>query len=320
MIEVGKIAYVFGKKTALKDATLKVANGRIYGIFGLAGAGKSTLLSLMAGARDLQTGTVRINGFDLQREPVSAKRCLGYCPQGAEAYPDMTVYELLDFVADVSGVQDNRRYIQIHEWMEFFDLEKLRNRRIAKLTPFQLLRLKLTRAVVGGAEIILLDEPADGLSDSNINSMKKMIVALKKKGKTVFLATSRAEDALELSDELALLRDGVLSELAPPSEWLEGCSLLLRADGEKNAVLETLSGLDGLISCQPLGRDADRGLLFRIRAVNEERGNAIVSALEARGLTCSVEVEDLDDTLAALRADLVDPMIEEAKAGEEESV
>ena len=215
MIEVGKITYGYGGKTVLKDASLKVANGRIYGIFGLAGSGKSTLLSLMAGARDLQEGVVRINGFDLQSEPVSAKRCLGYCPQTADTYPDMTVYELLDFVAEVNAVRDNRRYVQIHEWMQFFDLEKLRNRRISKLTPFQLLRLKLTRAVVGGAEILLLDEPGEGLSDSNIVSMRKMILALKKKGKTVFLATARADDAVELSDELALLRDGVLSELAP---------------------------------------------------------------------------------------------------------
>ena len=320
MIEVGKIAYGYGGKTVLKDASLKVANGRIYGIFGLAGSGKSTLLSLMAGARDLQEGVVRINGFDLQSEPVSAKRCLGYCPQTADTYPDMTVYELLDFVAEVNAVRDNRRYVQIHEWMQFFDLEKLRNRRISKLTPFQLLRLKLTRAVVGGAEILLLDEPGEGLSDSNIVSMRKMILALKKKGKTVFLATARAEDAVELSDELALLRDGVLSELAPTAEWLESCSLTLRVAGEKQTVLSLLSEIDGLVACQPLGKDGDGALIFRIRAVASDRRETIVAALEANGLECSAEEEEEDDTLAALRAACdVSEMQEEADVGEEEN-
>ena len=320
MIEVSKVSYGYGRASVLKDVNLKLTNGRIYGIFGLESSGKSTLLSLMAGARELQTGNVRINGFDLQREPVSAKRCLGYCPQTAEIYPDMTVYELLDFVAEVNAVRDNRRYVQIHEWMQFFDLEKLRNRRISKLTPFQLLRLKLTRAVVGGAEILLLDEPGEGLSDSNIVSMKKMILALKKKGKTVFLATSRAEDAAELSDELALLRDGVLSELAPTAEWLESCSLTLRVAGEKQTVLSLLSEIDGLISCQPMGKDEDGALAFRIRAVASDRRETIVAALEANGLECSAEEEEEDDTLAALRAacDASEPQ-KETDVGEEEN-
>ena len=301
MIEVSKVSYGYGRTSVLKDVNLKLANGRIYGIFGLESSGKSSLLSLMAGARALQSGTVRINGFDLQKEPVSAKRCLGYCPQTAEIYPDMTVYELLDFVAEVNAVRDNRRYVQIHEWMQFFDLEKLRNRRISKLTPFQLLRLKLTRAVVGGAEILLLDEPSEGLSDSNIVSMKKMILALKKKGKTVFLATSRAEDAAELSDELALLRDGALSEFAPTAEWMESCSLMLRVMGERQTVLEILSEIEGLVACQPLGKDEDGALMFRIRAAASDRADAIASALRSNGLEGSVEEEESDDTLAALR-------------------
>ena len=301
MIEVSKVTYQYGKEPVIKDATLKVTNGKIYGIFGLEGSGKSLLLSLMAGARDLQTGMVRINGFDLQREPVSAKRCIGYCPQTAQTYPDMTVYELLDFVAEVHALRDNRRYVQVHEWMQFFDLEKLRNRRISKLTPFQLLRLKLTRAVVGGAEILLLDEPGEGLSEANIVSMRKMILALKKKGKTVFLAPSRAADAVELSAALARLQNGALSEFAPVEEWMKGCSLMLRVMGERQTALDILSEIDGLESCQPLGKDEDGALKLRIRAISSDRAEAIESALSTNGLECSVEIEEADDTLAALR-------------------
>ena len=147
-----------------------------------------------------------------------------------------------------------------------------------------------------------------------------MILALKKKGKTVFLATARADDAVELSDELALLRDGVLSELAPTAEWLESCSLTLRVAGEKQTVLSLLSEIDGLVACQPLGKDGDGALIFRIRAVASDRRETIVAALEANGLECSAEEEEEDDTLAVLRAACdVSEMQEEADAREEEN-
>ena len=307
MIEIGKISYGYGPgKPVLKDVSLKAANGRIYGIFGLEGSGKSTLLSLMAGARDLQEGVVRINGFDLRQESVSAKRCLGYCPQDVSFYPDMTVYELLEFLSDVKSVQDDRKYIQVHQWMEFFDLEKLRNQKISGLTPFRMLRLKLAQAVVGGSEILLLDEPSTDLTDVNIQSMKKMIRALNKRGKTVFLATSRAEDVLDLADEIALLHDGVLSAFAPANEWLEGCSLMLRTKGDRSTVLRLLSEMEGLISCQALGRGEGDAFHFRIRAASEDRADAVLSLMRANGMEAAVAVEDADEALAALRRDCLD--------------
>ena len=321
MIEVGKVTYAYRrKKPVLKDVSLKVPNGKIYGIFGLAESGKSTLLSLMAGARELQEGVIRINGLDLQQEAIPAKRCLGYCPQEIFFYSDMTVYELLDFVAEANAVGEKLRYLQIHEWMEFFDLERLRNRTISDLTYFQLLRLKLTQAVIGDSEILLLDEPAEGLSDSNIQSMKKMIRALKKKGKTIFLATERADDVLELADEIALLREGSLSEFAPAEEWISGCTFVLSTDGERASVLEVLSEMEGLTSCQPLGRDSEGRQCFRICAETEAHGDAVLAALREKDWLATVELEPCDETLMALRAAVIYPEEEsQNEMGEEEN-
>ena len=302
MIEVGGIAYAYGEVPVLKGASMKVTNGKIYGIFGLEQAGKSTLLSLMAGARDLQEGVVRINGFDLQTEPVSAKRCMGYCPQDAVFFPEMTVYELLDFVADAKAVQSRRRFIQIHEWMEEYGLKKLRNRRISKLTPFQIFRLKLVQALVGGGEILLLDEPTARLSPKHTKTAREMIRGLKEKGKTVFLATSCAEEILELADEVSLLRDGSLSAFAPVGEWLGGCTLLLRASGERATVLELLSGLDGLVSCQPMRRDEDGMTAFRIRVMGMDKADEIQNVMRSNEMEATVEQEPCDETEAALRS------------------
>lgn len=301
MIELGKVTYACKGKHVLQNVSLKVTNGKIYGIFGLKDSGKSTLLSLMAGARELQTGVVRINGFDMRREPVSAKRCVGYCPQDAVFYPDMTVYELLDFSASVRGVREERRFVQIHEWMEFYGLDTLKDTFIGNLKPLDLFRLKLVQALVGGAEIFLLDSPTEELSASDAEIARKMIGELKNNGKTVFLASSDPNDLLEISDEIMLLRNGELAAPAPVSEWLSGCDVLLRVQGEKPAVLELLSEVADLVSCQPLTTDKDGFLVFRIHGSNDGCVAVLQNKLSANGLECSVDVEPCDETVAALR-------------------
>ena len=218
MIEVGGLTYAYRGKTVLKNASMRVGNGKIYVIFGLKKSGKSTLLSLMAGARELQSGVVRINGFDLLKESVSAKKCLGYCPQGTAFYPSMTVYELLDFVAQAKAVREDQRFIRVHELMESYGLEELKDRRIAALDAMELFRLGLAQALVGGSEILLLDNPIKGLSYTDAAQARLLIRALTEKGKTVFFATASAREALELADEIFLLRAGRLSAPAAKDE------------------------------------------------------------------------------------------------------
>ena len=312
MIEIGKVTYAYRSGTALREASFKVNNGRIYGIFGLKGSGKSTLLSLLAGARELQEGYVRINGFDLQREAAAAKKCMGYCPAEAEFYPSMTVYELLDFTARIKGVREDRRFIQVHEWMEKYELDTVRDWRIARLSPMQLFRLKLAQALVGGAEILLLDSPTEGLDFPDVGAAREMIAELKALGKTVFFATDSPREALELADELMLLREGTLSAPAPTAEVLEGCSLMLRVSegGDRESktahdlrgrVLELLSSLEGLVSCRPLPEE-EGCLRFLLRAEREELSDAVEAMLTERGLNASVSMEALDETEEALRS------------------
>lgn len=235
MIEVGSLTYAYRGKKVLKNASMRVGNGKIYVIFGLKKSGKSTLLSLMAGARELQSGVVRINGFDLLKEPVFAKKCLGYCPQDASYYPSMTVYELLNFVARAKAVREDQRFIRVHELMESYGLEELKDRRIAALGAMELFRLSLAQALVGGSEILLLDAPTKELSYTDAAEARRLIRALTEKGKTVFLATASAKEALELADEIFLLRSGKLSEPVAKIELFE--SFKLNALDETEAAL-----------------------------------------------------------------------------------
>ena len=294
MIEVSHLSYAYGSSEVLTNVGFKVNNGKIYGIYGGKGSGKSTLLALLSGALSLQSGKVRINGFDLAREPVPAKRCIGYLPQNIRFYPDMTPYELLDFVAAARAVRDDRRFLHVHEILEFLELGELRNRPLNRLTPVQLRRVGLGQALVGAPEILLLDAPAQGLVASESREIRACIREIAEKGRTVFLATAAPIEILELCHEVCLLNNGVLEAPTPVEELLTGASLLLCVRGDRSGIAEQLSAMGEVLSCRILPaqsagddgavalrlRTAERGITARVVQLLTQAGFEVLRAEE----------------------------------------
>lgn len=302
MIEVSHLSYAYGNRKVLTDVGFKVNNGKIYGIYGSKGAGKSTLLALLAGALSLQSGKIRINGFDIAREPISAKRCIGYLPQDIHFYPSMTPYELLEFVAEVRAVRDDRRFLHIHELLELLELEELRDRPLSRLTPVQLRRLGLGQALVGAPEILLLDTPAEGLIASERREIYTCIREIAQKGKTVFLATATPAEITELCHEVCLLNNGILEAPAPVEELLTGESLLLRVRGSRPEIANLLSTAQKLLSCRILPAEhagEDSTVSLRLRAA--ERGMAVrLTQLLTQAGYEVLQAEELPPTKAEL--------------------
>lgn len=265
MVEIGRIRCRRGGETLLNGLSMKVANGKIYGVFGLPRTGKSTLAAALAGALPTEEGFIRINGFDMEREPLRAKGCLGYLPEGTAFYPNMTVYELLDFVARVKEVREDRRFIHVHELMEQFSLEALRDRRVGSLDGLHRAYLGLAQACVGNPEILILDDPTKGLSADDRRQVREMILELNEKDKTVFLFSSFPAELAVLCHEVMLLENGALTNPAPSEEWMEGELLTLRVEGEREAVLARLSELPQLISCSVVGKD-EAATVYRLRS------------------------------------------------------
>ncbi len=221
MIEVVSLSHAIGGQTVLEDVSFKLPNGHIYGIFGEPGAGKSTLLSLLSGADSATSGCIRINGFDIEKDPIRARRCIGYFPQSVQFYQDMTVFEFLNFVASVKNVREERKFLHVHEIMDLLDLSEIRDRLLSKLAELDLRLIGLAQALIGNPEILILDEPTDGLSLAESTELCETIAAIAEKRKTVFFASSVASDLLSLCEETMLLEDGHLSEPTPTQELLE---------------------------------------------------------------------------------------------------
>ena len=276
MIEVKKASCSYGRGIVLKDVSFKVNNGSVYGIYGAEGSGKSALAAMLAGVLPAREGFVRINGFDVSAEPAAAKKCIGYLPQSMCFYPEMTVYELLSFVAEVKEVRDNRRFIHVHELMEQFSIEHLRSRRVGDLGAMELRRLGMAQACVGDPDILILDDPFSGLKRKRLEEMEELIAEQAEKGRTVFLTSSRPQQLSRLCHEVMLVEEGSVLPPVPTRELLTGVYLQLETVGDRQTVAGLLSGLTGLLSCSGTTPryllKAERDLSIEIRAALHEAG------------------------------------------------
>ena len=291
MIEISNLSYAYKGCPVLDGVSFKVNNGRRYGIYGGSGSGKSTLLALLSGGLPTQSGSIRINGFDMRQEPVSARRCIGYLPQAIGFYRSMTPYELLDFIASARGVQENRRFLHVHETLEFTGMNELRNRPISRLSGAERRRLGVAQTLIGNPEILLLDSPTEGLSTTEARELRGLIREIAGSGKTVFLASSVPSEILELCEDIFLLEDGRLSAPAPAAELLQGVNLLLRVQGDRTGVQQTLAATGDILSCRPVADNQDE-LVFRLRAGRAGLCDAIAQALREAGFAVSEIIEE----------------------------
>ena len=159
MIEISHLKKKYGSHTAVDDLCLTVEPGRIYGFLGQNGAGKSTTLNIITGYLGATGGEVKINGFDILKQPEEAKKHIGYLPEIPPLYMDMSVEEYLIFAAELKGIKKALRRQYIEEAMEMTGITDMRRRLIRSLSKGYRQRVGLSQAILGYPEVIILDEP-----------------------------------------------------------------------------------------------------------------------------------------------------------------
>jgi len=217
LIELRNVSKHYGDTPALEDISAKLQNGRIYAVLGHPGAGKSTLLRLLAGVLDADGGTVKINGFDMRRESVAAKRCIGYLPDEEFGYEDMTVTEYLVFVASARGLSYERAVRRAHDAVELGGLEQDRNRLLSAISASARCRLGIVQSILGKQDILLLDEPFADPNPRRVAEERELLRTIAQ-NKTVFFTTSDVSEAKKLADHVLLLAEGKLILSLPMEE------------------------------------------------------------------------------------------------------
>lgn len=247
MIEVSNLTKKYGKHTAVDHLSFQVEKGQIYGFLGPNGAGKSTTMNIITGYLAATEGTVKINGYDVLKEPEEAKKCIGYLPELPPLYMDMTVGEYLDFVAQLKKVKAKERAEQIAEIMEKTGITDMKGRLIKNLSKGYKQRVGLAQALVGYPEVIILDEPSVGLDPKQIIEMREFIRSLAQEH-TVILSSHILSEVKAVCDHIMIIAHGKLVASDSPEnlqKMMGGSSeLQISVRGREEEVLSALSSLE----------------------------------------------------------------------------
>ena len=175
MIEIRNLTKKYGDHIALDDISLDIEPGQIYGFLGPNGAGKSTTMNIITGYLAPTSGEVKINGYDIYKEPEKAKTCIGYLPEIPPLYPDMTVSEYLHFVAELKGFEKVKINDEVKRVSELVNITDVSDRLINNLSKGYKQRVGLAQSIIGSPPIVILDEPTVGLDPNQIKETRDLI-------------------------------------------------------------------------------------------------------------------------------------------------
>lgn len=215
-IEVTDLSKYWGETKAVDGISFQVEDGEVFGFLGPNGAGKTTTIKMLVGLTKPTSGSARVAGYDVVKEPTEVKRRIGVVPETSNLYDELTVYENLLFVSKLYHVKPGRRDGRIGEIIKMFQLVEYQKRPFRKLSKGLKRRTVLAAALLHGPKIIFLDEPTSGLDVMSARNLRQVISTLSESGVTVFLTTHYIEEAGQLCDRIALLVKGKIIEVESP--------------------------------------------------------------------------------------------------------
>src|SRR4051794_35948037 len=186
MIKVENLVKTFGPKRAVDGISFSVERGEVLGFLGPNGAGKSTSMRMITGFIPPTAGSVTVGGFDMVQNPIPAKRLIGYLPENAPAYTDMTVYGFLGFAAELRGLSGEAKKKAIHRAIEMCFLGSVIHQSIDTLSKGFRHRTCFAQSIIHDPEVLILDEPTDGLDPNQKHEMRSLIKRMGERKAIVF--------------------------------------------------------------------------------------------------------------------------------------
>ena len=238
---------------ALDDISFCVGSG-VFGLLGHNGAGKTTLMKALVTVLSPSTGTIRVCGFDSRKQGNEVRERIGYLPQELAMYPSLSVFDFVNYMAELKGIHDKKAVNEVLEQVEMLEFSK---RKIKQLSGGMKRRVGIAQALIGNPQILVVDEPTAGLDPEERVRFRGLLSRYAREGRTVLLSTHIVEDVHQLCEELAVLRKGRLFYAGTSAALLErvkGKIKLLHLENEnqlvelqkKSVVLQTTYESHGL--------------------------------------------------------------------------
>jgi ABC-2 type transport system ATP-binding protein len=215
MIEISHLTKRYGALTAVDDVSFTVAPGEVLGFLGPNGAGKSTTMKMITGFVTPTAGSVRVCGHDVETSPLAAKACMGYLPEGAPSYAEMTVRSFLDFIADIRGLTGERRASRLDDVVQRLALASVLEQAIETLSKGFKRRVGLAQALLHDPQVLILDEPTDGLDPNQKHEVRSLINAMSK-DKIIIISTHILEEVDAVCNRAIIIANGrILADETP---------------------------------------------------------------------------------------------------------
>jgi ABC-2 type transport system ATP-binding protein len=249
MIQVEGLTKRYGERTAIRDLTFQANKGEIVGFLGPNGAGKTTTMRILTGYMPPSEGRGRVAGFDLLTESLEVRRRVGYLPENVPLYPEMTVMQYLDFMAELRRLP--ARQDRVDEVMELVRIDQRADSYIGNLSKGLRQRVGLAQALLHRPEVLIMDEPMDGFDPQEQIEVKKLIREIGKE-QTIMLSTHILAHAQELCDRIIIIANGrIVAEDTPErlsAQIAGGGRIHLEVDGDGAGLPEALRALPGIVA------------------------------------------------------------------------
>ncbi|MBM7059867.1 ABC transporter ATP-binding protein [Pseudomonas sp. UL073] len=250
MIEIKNLTKRFAQHTAVDNLSFRVQEGEVLGFLGPNGAGKSTTMKMLTGFLAPTSGTASVLGFDIQTQTLKAQRQIGYLPEGAPCYGDMTVRGFLEFIAEVRGFRGAAKRQRVEHAVAQVELDNVLGQSIETLSKGFKRRVGLAQAILHDPKVLILDEPTDGLDPNQKHQVRGLIQSLSK-DKIVIISTHILEEVSAVCSRAVviaqgrLLADGTPFELESRSRYHQAVTLV-GAEALDQAALAALPGVSGV--------------------------------------------------------------------------
>ena len=282
MIEIDGLTKRYGRHTVVDNLSFRCEPGEVLGFLGPNGAGKSTTMKMVTGFVTPNAGSAAVCGHDVQTDALAARRRLGYLPEGAPCYAEMTPATFLDFVADIRGLGDKVRRERMSEVVERLHLDKVLNQSIDTLSKGFKRRVGLAQAILHDPDVLILDEPTDGLDPNQKHEVRELIRSMSAE-KLIVISTHILEEVEAVCSRAVIiaagriLADDTPAKLASGSRYHNAVRLRLEDAAQFDELRSALERLDPVNSVEGQ-REA---LEMTALAANPADGQALWSAVTA---------------------------------------
>lgn len=261
MITIENLTKYYGKNKAVNNISFTINDNEILGFLGPNGAGKSTTMNMIAGFLPMSGGSVSIFGTDITKEPVKAKKNIGYLPEIPPVYPDMKVSEYLSFCAGLKKIPASEKKDEIKRVMTLLGITDVKGKLIRNLSKGYKQRVGFAQALLGNPKFIILDEPTVGLDPNQVIEVRKIIKNLKK-DHTVIFSSHILSEVSEVCDRVIIINKGDIRAIDTIENLEKSYSstlvLNIKVKGSKSkaaSIIETADGVKELLSIDDEGND-----------------------------------------------------------------